>query len=374
MRCVAMTASALVTPGARIAAAIDILAAIEAGQRPADDIAADYFRRRRYIGVKDRAQVAAPCLRRAAPPRGARLVDRARRQGRHRRRGAQPDDRRAADRRPGRARRGRSAELRRRPLPPRHARRRPKTGWRTRSPAAACAIRRCRARSPTTCRTGSNRISSAVFGDRLEERDGGAQRAGAVDLRVNLLKTDRDGARRALAAEQVRAEPTPNGRRSGLRLRERVPLVGPRRLQGRARRGAGRRLADSRRCSPARGPACGSSISAPAPAARRLALAAAMNNRGKLVACDTAAWRLERSASGCAAPGSAMSSAARSPASATNGSSATPRASTGCWSMRRASAPARGGATPTPNGAPRPNDLAELSSASTTSCTAPRGW
>ena len=45
------------TPGARIAAAIDILAAIEEGERPADDIAADYFRRRRYIGAKDRTQV-----------------------------------------------------------------------------------------------------------------------------------------------------------------------------------------------------------------------------------------------------------------------------------------------------------------------------
>src|SRR5437870_4453824 len=52
------------TPGARIAAAIDILAAIDEGERPAppkpaDDIAADYFRRRRYIGAKDRAQVSA---------------------------------------------------------------------------------------------------------------------------------------------------------------------------------------------------------------------------------------------------------------------------------------------------------------------------
>src|SRR5437660_2929341 len=48
-----------VTPGARIAAAIDILAAIEDGPLPADDVAADYFRRRRYIGAKDRAQIAA---------------------------------------------------------------------------------------------------------------------------------------------------------------------------------------------------------------------------------------------------------------------------------------------------------------------------
>src|ERR1700754_3061795 len=46
------------TPGARIAAAIDILEALAAGTKPADDVAGDYFRRRRYIGSKDRAQVA----------------------------------------------------------------------------------------------------------------------------------------------------------------------------------------------------------------------------------------------------------------------------------------------------------------------------
>src|SRR5579862_6981601 len=55
----AMTVRSHVTPGARIAAAIDILSAIEGGERPADDIAAEYFRRRRYIGAKDRAQVSA---------------------------------------------------------------------------------------------------------------------------------------------------------------------------------------------------------------------------------------------------------------------------------------------------------------------------
>src|ERR1700722_13106660 len=46
-----------VTPGARIAAAIDILDALVAGSRPADDVAASYFRKHRYIGSKDRAQV-----------------------------------------------------------------------------------------------------------------------------------------------------------------------------------------------------------------------------------------------------------------------------------------------------------------------------
>src|SRR5258705_2302498 len=46
------------TPGAQVAAAIDVLAAIDAGERPADDVAADYFRRRRYIGAKDRTHIA----------------------------------------------------------------------------------------------------------------------------------------------------------------------------------------------------------------------------------------------------------------------------------------------------------------------------
>ena len=46
------------TPGAQIAAAIDVLAAIDTSERPADDVAADYFRRRRYIGAKDRVHIA----------------------------------------------------------------------------------------------------------------------------------------------------------------------------------------------------------------------------------------------------------------------------------------------------------------------------
>ncbi len=46
------------TPGAQVAAAIDILTAIDTEHRPADDVAAEYFRRRRYIGAKDRAQIA----------------------------------------------------------------------------------------------------------------------------------------------------------------------------------------------------------------------------------------------------------------------------------------------------------------------------
>ena len=95
---------------------------------------------------------------------------------------------------------------------------------------------------------------------------------------------------------------------------------------------------------------------------KTLALAAAMDNRGKLVACDVArAAARARRRSGCAAPASAMSSAARSSSERDQ------------WVKRHArqlrprlrrcalhSAPAPGAATPTPNGALRPKDLAEL--------------
>ncbi|HKM63270.1 MAG TPA: rRNA cytosine-C5-methylase, partial [Acidisphaera sp.] len=48
------------TPAARLAAAIDLLAAIEAApQRPADAVANDFFRNRRYIGSGDRRAVSA---------------------------------------------------------------------------------------------------------------------------------------------------------------------------------------------------------------------------------------------------------------------------------------------------------------------------
>ena len=73
-----------------------------------------------------------------------------------------------------------------------------------------------------------------------------------LDLRVNALKADRDTARRALAAEHIHAEPTPWSP-LGLRLKHRAPLGRDGRVQGRARRGAGRRLATrgaARRCAP----------------------------------------------------------------------------------------------------------------------------
>lgn len=46
------------TPAARLQAAIDILAALEKTDQPADRLVRDYFRARRYAGSKDRAAVA----------------------------------------------------------------------------------------------------------------------------------------------------------------------------------------------------------------------------------------------------------------------------------------------------------------------------
>src|SRR5882762_1211304 len=45
------------TPGARIAAAIELLTEIESGRGAADDIVGGYFRRHRFAGVKDRGAI-----------------------------------------------------------------------------------------------------------------------------------------------------------------------------------------------------------------------------------------------------------------------------------------------------------------------------
>jgi 16S rRNA (cytosine967-C5)-methyltransferase len=206
------------TPGAQIAAAIDILAAIETGDRPADDVAADYFRRRRYIGAKDRTHVAghvyAVLRHRAALDWWI---------GKH-----------AAEVGP-RTRVLAGLEL--------------IEGWRSEAVEACCDGDRFR---PARLSRGEERLLRAlvghtlahpempravandlpgwlepylgrVFGKGLEREMNALNGPAPTDLRVNLLKADRATARRALAAEGVAAEPTPFSP-VGLRLRRRVPL------------------------------------------------------------------------------------------------------------------------------------------------------
>jgi 16S rRNA (cytosine967-C5)-methyltransferase len=280
------------TPGAQVAAAIDILAEIEAGQRPADDAAADYFRRRRYIGAKDRARIAGHVYTVL----------------RHRS---------ALDWWIGRAGRGavetvaRSRVLAGLVLA---------EGWRPEAVAACCDGDRFRPAKlsaaeallinglvnrtlhhPQMSRATANDLEEwlepyfeRVFGKGLEREMAALNAPASIDLRVNLLKVDRETARQALAAEGVRAEPTPWSP-VGLRLADRVPLsalaafkAGLFDVQDEGSQIAallagarpGMRVVDF--CAGAGG--------------KTLALAAGMANRGKLVACDVSARRLERAA------------------------------------------------------------------------------
>ena len=131
-----------------------------------------------------------------------------------------------------------------------------------------------------------------VFGRGLEREMTALNGPAPTDLRVNLLKADRETVRRALAAEGVAAEPTPLSR-LGLRLRERMPLgnlaafkQGLVEVQDESSQIAAL-LADARPgmrvvdfCAGAGG--------------KTLALAAGMDNRGKLVACEVSQRRLDR--------------------------------------------------------------------------------
>ncbi len=277
------------TPGAQVAAAIDILTAIDTGDRPADDVAADYLRRRRYIGAKDRAHIAghvyAVLRHRAALDWwiGQQGID------------IGPRSRILA-----------SLLL--------------TQGWRPEAVVACCDGDRFRparlgrdeerlVRSlaghtlhhPEMPRTVANDLPEwlepyleRAFGKELEREMAALNMPAATDLRVNLLKADRQTARRVLAAEGVEAEPTPLSP-LGLRLRERMPLgnlvafnQGLVEVQDESSQIAAL-LADARPgmrvvdfCAGAGG--------------KTLALAAGMANRGKLVACEVSLRRLERSA------------------------------------------------------------------------------
>jgi 16S rRNA (cytosine967-C5)-methyltransferase len=279
-----------VTPGACIAAAIDILAAIAPGERPADDIAADYFRRRRYIGAKDRAQISGHVY--------GVLRHRA-----------------ALDWWIARVAKGEVAEEARSRMIAALLLLNQRTqddlaasfdGDRFRpAPLAPAEERLARGLAgrtlthPAMPRAVANDLPDwllphleAVYGRRLEDEMAALNAPAPIDLRANSLKTDRDGARRALAAEHVAAEPTPWSP-LGLRLKHRAPLSGLAAFKSGlvevqdegsqlaallADARPGMRVVDF--CAGAGG--------------KTLALAAQMKNRGKLVACDVADWRLER--------------------------------------------------------------------------------
>jgi 16S rRNA (cytosine967-C5)-methyltransferase len=275
------------TPGAQVAAAIDILAAIDLGERPADDVAADYFRRRRYIGAKDRGHIAGhvyTVLRHRSALDwwiAKHPVD------------IGPKSRVLAALVLAESWRPEVVAAccdgdRFRPAPLTEAEDRLLRGLTTRTLRHPEMPRAVASDLPDWLEPYFER----VFGKGLEREMAALNASASIDLRVNLLKADWETARRALAAEGVAAEPTPWSP-VGLRLAERVPLGGLSAfkeglvevqdegsqitaLLADAR--PGMRVVDF--CAGAGG--------------KTLALAAGMANRGKLVACDVSAHRLER--------------------------------------------------------------------------------
>ncbi len=278
------------TPAARIQAAIDVLSAIDDGKRPADDTAADYFKRRRYIGSKDRGAISLyiyAVLRHRAPidwwitrvseatiTPNARtrmiavlpLID-----------GWAADDiTQSFD----------GSKFRPATLSP------PETKLALGLPGRSLTHPEMSRATAAGLPEWLEPYLAKLYGRRLADEMAALNATAPLDLRVNALKTDRAGAQRALALENVRAEPTPWSP-LGLRLTHRVPLStlaafkdGLIEVQDEGSQLAAL-LADARPgmrvvdfCAGAGG--------------KTLALAAAMKNRGKLVACDVAEWRLER--------------------------------------------------------------------------------
>ncbi|MEI9981942.1 MAG: RsmB/NOP family class I SAM-dependent RNA methyltransferase [Aliidongia sp.] len=132
-----------------------------------------------------------------------------------------------------------------------------------------------------------------LFGARIGEEMAAMNGSAPLDLRVNQLKSNRLDARKALAAEGVEAVPTDLAP-TGLRVYERIPLStlevfksGRIEVQDEGSQLAallaqvkpGMRVVDF--CAGAGG--------------KTLAIAAQMQNKGHLVACDISAKRLERS-------------------------------------------------------------------------------
>jgi 16S rRNA (cytosine967-C5)-methyltransferase len=272
------------TPAARIAAAIDLLEVIEgAPKRPADAVANDFFRARRYIGsgdrraVSDRVWTVLRARRRIGwwigdAPQSPRLLVAA------------------------------SLLL---------------EGW-TRSGVQQvfsggqfAAAPLDRAEAPVLARLEGHTIDHpampeavrleipdwllprlvARFGASLPAEMAALAQPAALDMRVNLLKADRDQAKAALAAEGWDAEPTKLSP-WGLRIDGRRPVTGGPAFQSgvieiqdegsqlvAAMVGAapGMRVVDW--CAGAGG--------------KTLALAGAMQNRGQIVACDVSGPRLD---------------------------------------------------------------------------------
>ncbi len=275
------------TPAARFAATIALLTAMDAApRRPADAVANDFFRSRRYVGSGDR---------RAVSERSWAVIrERLRLDWHLELAGAQPTPRLRAAALLLLAERGRLAGLdalfvndryAEAPLTPAERRiltilegrplRDPEMDEATFLNIPAWAMPGLRAR----------------FGDDLPAAAAGFEATAPLDLRVNLLRTTRHAAQASLAGEGIVTEVTPHSP-WGLRIRDRRPVLathafteglveiqdeGSQLIALLADARPGQRVADS--CAGAAG--------------KTLAMAATMENRGRIAALDVSVPRLE---------------------------------------------------------------------------------
>jgi 16S rRNA (cytosine967-C5)-methyltransferase len=268
------------TPAARIAASIELLEKLDGSLRPADEIASQYFRSRRFIGAKDRRDISERIF---AIERAQSRLDWWVGGGAPRTRviahlalveGAAPaelfsggkfapeplsaEEQVLADRLMGQA-------LDRADMP------------------AAVRLELPEWLEP---------LFAETFGDRLEAEMAALNRPAPLDLRVNTLKATREDAQKRLAAEGIDSIPTPISP-FGLRVSMRVNLTASRSYQDgwvevqdeasqicalKVETKADRLTIDL--CAGAGG--------------KTLALAAIMKDGGPLVACDNDQGRLQR--------------------------------------------------------------------------------
>lgn len=275
------------TPGARLAAAIAVLEDYERSPAPADAIVASYLRTRRYIGAKDRAAIQALVF--------DQFRQRARLDWHIARTGLEPTPRLRII--AGQAFAAQRALVGPRglftgtghdpaPLDPAEERLfRTLAGKPLDDPAMPEAVR---VECPEWAETGLRE----ALGDRFAEEMTALIEPAPLDLRANAIKADRDAVMAALAEDGVAVEPTPWSP-WGLRRHGRIALgalpsfraglfevqdEGSQLIAVVADARPGMQVVDF--CAGAGG--------------KTLALAATMANKGRIVACDVSADRLER--------------------------------------------------------------------------------
>jgi len=277
------------TPGAQVAAAMQLLDDIEQRRAPADDVVGNYFRRHRFAGSSDRGAISAhiyAVLRHRAAldwwlaKAGPDLP----KDGRHRTLAALVL---AESWTPGDIDKACDGD-RFRPAPLTEGERKlldALEGEALERPTMPASVR---GNFPDWLHPYLER----AFGGKLHDEMAALNTEAPLDLRTNRLKADREAAHLALKYADIKASPT-RWSPLGLRVHERIPLAtldafreGLIEVQDEGSQVAAL-LADARPgmrvvdfCAGAGG--------------KTLALAAQMENRGHLIACDISATRLER--------------------------------------------------------------------------------